>query len=612
MDPSPILYKFIHRDVMSSYTVKQLMHESKVVDSLCLFSAIGSYFKLGAPVLKERPDSLNARLAQSVETFRGECASVFIGLYVDRVNGLRVVKAVSPSIMDRMAVLGRLCECKLVHPFAAKIKDAEFIVSTVRDFQPVFERLLPLWSIEDDPRQMPIALGSMLGGLMAAWSESDLLRRKLASLLVEFVAVGSFAQDIHSVMNDPRKLRATNPVVRELFWKISFLNWQIDPQWDSVDSAVGVAALEAYVSSFNQEDIRTGFVNKAIRAMDRVAAVDAHLKKLDGFMLERDETECKLMTSIRELLKNGTLSRFDSNDYNLGGQAMLAGVFMELVDQGPVPPVRDEYRAQRNVVVPVQSARDAVRSVQNRAAVANIIDGDLFGPSASASVGNLDLQQLTDDILQSDDEEETVVAARRKKLTQSQRRKATKKREEEERNQQCSILLEELCFQVSNQVAAEQVRVEAQTLLATQEFVDFLVEEVAAEIMGELVNVTLKEVRVEEGQKAQTLVLQQLKDGTLPMAFKREILFRMAPWFHKFISSNEDDDEFSCFMCLGDINLFEGELTARYLLCCNGSFICGNCIASGSHARAFQHNMIAELSPVQQAKAVRSEFGFRA
>jgi hypothetical protein len=616
MDPSPIIYKFIHRDVISSYTVRQFNQESKLVDSLCLFSAIGSYFRAGASVLKERSGSLNARMALSVEQFREECKDAFIGLYVDRVNGLRVVEAVPPSVVDSMAVLGRMCDCKLVYPFAVKLKDAGFIVSVVQGFQPVFERLFPLWRVEGDPRQMTIALGAVLNRLMAEWSESELQRKALATLLVEFVAVSSFAQDMHSFVRDPRTLRATNPVVRELFWKIAFLNWQINPQWDSMDSAVGVFALEAYVTSFNPVDIRASFVKMAVSAMERVAAVDAHLEKLDHLMRERDsEVDLGLMRLTRKKLQSGVLSRFDADDFELRAAAYMVGVFMEQIETlaEPSSSARQDEGAQRRVDVPAQSVRDVVRNAQNRAAVANIIDGDLFAAPA-VSVPVVGLEILTDDVLESDDEVvETIVVAedKKKKLTQSQRRKAAKKREEEDRNQQCSALLDALCFQVANQVAAEQVRVEAQTLLATQEFVELLVQEVAAELANELANATLKEVRIDEGQKAQGLVLQQLKDGTLPMAFKREILFRMAPWFHKFISSNEDEDEFSCFMCLSDIDLFQGELTARYLLCCNGSFICGECIRQGSHARAFQHDMVAELSPVQQARAVRSEFGFR-
>jgi hypothetical protein len=172
--------------------------------------------------------------------------------------------------------------------------------------------------------------------------------------------------------------------------------------------------------------------------------------------------------------------------------------------------------------------------------------------------------------------------------------------------------LDELCVRVANQSAFEETQAEARTPLAAQGFLQILVREVAAEAASEVVDAALKEERAAEGRKAQALVLQQLRDGTLPAAFKREVLFRTAPWFHKFISGGEDEGDFACFLCLGDIDLFQGELTARYLLCCNGAFICGGCLGQGAHARAFRHDMVAELSPVQLAKAVRGEFGLRA
>ena len=103
---------------------------------------------------------------------------------------------------------------------------------------------------------------------------------------------------------------------------------------------------------------------------------------------------------------------------------------------------------------------------------------------------------------------------------------------------------------------------------------------------------------------AQQAVLAQLKAGTLPAAFKRTLLITLANGFHKLL-----DDEFECFICLQEIDLAPAEPRARYLLCCDGTFICEDCLHNGGHQPHDRHALRAELFPVLQAKIVRRELG---
>ena len=107
----------------------------------------------------------------------------------------------------------------------------------------------------------------------------------------------------------------------------------------------------------------------------------------------------------------------------------------------------------------------------------------------------------------------------------------------------------------------------------------------------------------DEEARARRSVLRQLSEGRLPMEFKRTVLSVLACGFHRLV-----EPELECFVCFAPIDLLG--TGARFLMCCEGDFVCQACLQAGAfHRPADGHAVRAELFPVLQAREVRRELG---
>ena len=107
-----------------------------------------------------------------------------------------------------------------------------------------------------------------------------------------------------------------------------------------------------------------------------------------------------------------------------------------------------------------------------------------------------------------------------------------------------------------------------------------------------------------EDARARRSVLRQMSEGRLPLEFKRTVLSVLACGFHRLV-----EPELECFVCFAPIDLSE-TTGARFLMCCEGDFVCQACLQAGAfHRPADGHAVRTELFPVLQAREVRRELG---
>jgi len=219
----------------------------------------------------------------------------------------------------------------------------------------------------------------------------------------------------------------------------------------------------------------------------------------------------------------------------------------------------------------------------------------------------------------------TLSAAKKKKLKKAQREQRRAALVEEVRQALAGELSEALFAEMAGLVlreATEAALAEARAL-----------EEAAR-----------KEAEVKKSLEAQSLVLTQLKNGTLPDAFRAQLLAALPDpvrsWmlaelvdgFHKFLQGR-----WECLFCMGDmeelvrskmkeqggaLDTSEGLLNkvlnetppVRYLSCCD-TFVCAGCFDkyagryNGACPCNREHPFTLETTPVHRAVKLRLKYG---
>ena len=670
-DPSPLLPKFLSVDLWKHSTDSV---ENDVLDQLCLISAFGKYIHFGSARLKEKPESQQAQLANAVEQFYAESKDSFDGLCSVYVERVLTVSAINEKAGECMVLAGRMCASKLVYPFSIqnKTKDAGFVVDTVRSFEPIFMRLLPLWSI-DRIQHLSKTFGVLMHELVALWpavnppadgtdesnssenieeAVADMMKKAIRcktilALLFESMALGLYMEGFALLPNSHRG-DATCPVIRQLFWIISFFYSQIDPHWDTKKHFIDSDILDIYLGSFDV-GLRSYFFDVTVDALDRILLLEVCVVKLSNFAktLDSGSEQALVYRSLIDMMECGPSLFYPcaSNVDKLNIRFYQVDVMVQLGNISMAQCARGDGRMTG------MSATTSVREVQLRSAASSRIDAGMnIILMQTGDVDSSARQTLVNDLLMGNDDGDdegdrdlvdTVAVAssasvaigereggneaaasakkKKKKLTATQRAKNAKDR----RVDQCSIVLAELCCCVAQEAASEQIRLEDQKCLASEilgmelldETIFLLVHEQAKTAFAdaqETAEVALREVRVKEGLKAQELVLQQLKDGTLSDVFICKILAGLVDGFHRFLQG-----EWDCTVCLGTIEKMDLETKPlRYLSCC-GSFVCTTCldslVAQNPTKCSIQsvevHDRVVELSPAVQAMQLRRKYG---
>jgi hypothetical protein len=529
-----IVSKFISHELWTESQDERTMREYQIIDELSLIAGIYRYFMCGRDKLKQKPKSKSAKLAVAVESFRYQCKDLFNGVKFVRVDGVPYIPLINPIARDVLARFGRYMHH--VHPFSAShVYGSKEILTVIYNFKPIYLRLIRLWPAVRS-QHLPNTLGVLFNELMRVWPDVETqmahlelseLRKAVVGLAFECIALRLYSQ-LHARDPEARsQLHAKDPEVRKFFWPIVFFYSRIDTEWDSM-GGVDARAFDAYLRQ--TDSLRARFLNVAADTAERVHRKDAGVTTMRRYMaslscpIERNAVQGGLDVLVALEVAHyypsaDVLQALEVELLKLEMMTMVIGESIEGVyDSGfdygqAVQPGASDARRQTNAVDLVDSVGDV------------LLQTDVVGSSAALDDVLHDVEVISEEGPASSNAQADLEA--KQKLSQSRRRRIAKKRLEEERAAECSDLLAELCGRVAQDAARDAIRLEEQYSLVIQDLAQELLAEVVQADARETAEAVLKDARVEEGHKAQLLVLQQMGNGTLPNDFKCKVLIRI-------------------------------------------------------------------------------------
>jgi hypothetical protein len=623
-----MLPKFLSSDLWKKSTDDNLMREINVLDRLSMVSGMHWYFVMGQAKLKEKLESQNAKLACAVEQFHAECKDWFQSLSCIRVDGVIRISPFQQLADECMLVFGRQCACKLAYPFSMgnRVNNADFVVDVVQSFESVYTRLLPLWSTTQ-AHHLSKTFGVLLHELMVLWPKEDEdahssgLRLSVVSLVFESLAMGEYLDGFLSLGRANRN-SANHPIVRSLFWAISFLYARIDPQWDR-KGGISIPVLDAYIERTEGVELRSRFFGVAVAAVERLHLTDVSVQNLRRYIADEltSPIDQAIVQRAIDAMMGCGVARFypDADAMAALNVHILQAEVMLLAGESPMPccaPNVSGARVGSNRARSRQSAAVTVQQAQHRSEASSFIDagmesvfqetGDSVVAPGRAMIAGMLLGD--EDVLGDEDE-----SLKKKKLSQSQRRKLAKRREEEaerlreeERVVECSAFLSELCDQVAQDAVRESIRLEEQRRATAETLTLGFISDAIQIIAREMVEAALEDFKAAEGLKAQQLVLQQLRGGKVSDDFKCQLLIELMPGSHKFLQG-----DWECIICMKDLDSEKAE-TVRYRPCCNGGvFLCEQCFDENpcpGHEED-KHSHKAEILSAVQAASFRRAYG---
>ena len=336
---------------------------------------------------------------------------------------------------------------------------------------------------------------------------------------------------------------------RALFWSAAFLYAQADPQWDRKSAPPDVDDAET-------RRARTELCALADAASARMAALALARERLVLYRAEADPSELFAADEMDAALTRCMPHRFSLPQVVLDtfeAHCVMVDLMRNLL-------VRVEEEEAVVVEAPV-AVVDAVVPLLRLALPAPPLRA---APVAAAVV-----------------EAPLAGMARRRRLARNRAREAERLRVEE-----CADVLG------MAPVAEDALQRASAVLLEEEE-------------SGLPLAAGGEEEEEDEDAKARSSVLRQMGEGRLPLEFKRTLLSVLACGFHRLV-----EPELECFVCFAPLDLAAAATGARFLMCCEGDFVCQACLQAGAfHRPEDGHAPRTELFPVLQAREVRRELG---